>query len=193
MVVVLWILSLTPLAYYYGAPLREASHPQPSDVIVLLSHGQIDGQWLTPEGAQRTWAALELYKSGFAPAIISSGRSHGLDQAELQAKWLMLAGVPGQAIIVERQSLRTYQSAIEVVKILQAHGWHSAVIVTSELDVPRVRGVFRKLGYSNLSFQQVPEFGPPTGMLYYLSGWRAVYHASYEYAALALYKWKGWI
>ena len=187
-------MTLTPLAYYYGSPLREPSWPQSSDVIVLLSHGQVDDQWLSPEGAQRTWAALQLYKSGFAPAIISSGSSHGgLNQAALQAKWLMLAGVPSQAIIVESQSSRTYQSALEVAKILQANRWQSAVIVTSELDVPRIRGVFRKLGYSNLSFQQVPEFDSPTGSLYYHSGWRAFYHATYEYAGLLLYKWKGWI
>ncbi len=104
----------------------------------------------------------------------------------------MLAGVPSQAMIVEQQSLRTYQSAVEVCKILQSHGWHRAVIVTSELDVPRIQGVFRKLGYSDLSFEQVPEFGPPTG-IYYQSGWRAFYHATYEYSALALYKWKGWL
>jgi uncharacterized SAM-binding protein YcdF (DUF218 family) len=159
-----------------------------------MSHGQIDEQWLSPEGAQRTWAALQLYKSGFAHVIISSGSSHGgLDQATLQAKWLMVAGVPSQAIIVERQSSRTYQSAIAVDKILKANGWRSAVIVTSELDVPRIRGVFRKLGYSNLSFQQVPEVAPPNGRLFYHSGWRAFYHATYEYAGLLLYKWKGWI
>ncbi len=192
--VVLGLMTLTPLAYYYGEPLREPSQPQPSDVIVLLSHGQVDDRWLSPEGAQRTWAALQLYKSGFAPVVISSGSSHGgLDQAGLQAKWLMLAGVPSQAIIVERQSSRTYQSAREVAGILKANGWQSAVIVTSELDVPRVRAVFRKLGCTNLSFQQVPEFGPPTGRLFYHSGWRAFYHATYEYAGLLLYKWKGWI
>ncbi len=160
---------------------------------MLLSHGQVDDQWLSPEGAQRTWAALKLYKSGFAPTIISSGSTHGLDQAGLQAKWLMLAGVPSEALVVERQSSRTHESAVEVVRILKEHGWQSAVIVTSELDVPRVRAVFRRLGFSNLSFQQVPEYGPPTGALYYHSGWRAFYHATYEYAALALYKWKGWI
>jgi uncharacterized SAM-binding protein YcdF (DUF218 family) len=163
-------------------------------VIVLLSHGQVDDQWLSPEGAQRTWAALRLYKSGFAPAIISSGSSHGgLDQAGLQAQWLMLAGVPSEAILVERQSSRTYESAVEVVKILKEHKWRSAVVVTSELDVPRVRAVFRKLGFSNFSFQQVPEFGPPSTILYYRSGWRAFYHATYEYAGLLFYKWKGWI
>ena len=193
MLVILGLITLTPLAYYYGSPLREPSRPQPSDVIVLLSHGQVDDQWLSPEGAERTWAALRLYKSGFAPVIISSGSSHGgLDQAGLQAKWLMLAGVPSEAILIERQSARTYASVLEVVKILKANGWQSAVVVTSELDVPRVRGVFRKLGYSNLSFQQVPEFGAPTG-IYYHSGWRAFYHATYEYAGLVVYKWKGWI
>jgi len=128
-----------------------------------------------------------------APVIISSGSSHGgLDQAGLQAKWLMLAGVPAEAVLVERQSARTHDSAREVVNILKANGWQSAVIVTSELDVPRVRGVFHKLGYFNLSFQQVPEFGVPTG-IYYHSGWRAFYHATYEYAGLVLYKWNGWI
>lgn len=187
------VLTLTPLAYYYGDPLREPSRPQPSDVIVLLSHGQIDGQWLSPEGAQRTWAALQLYKSDIAPVIISSGSSPGFDQAQLQAKWLALAGVPASAITVERRSSRTYQSVVEIVRILRANNWHKAVIVTSELDAPRIRKVFRKLGYSDLSFQQVPEFGPPAGWLYYHSGWRAFYHASYEYAALAFYKWKGWI
>ena len=101
--VVLGLITLTPLAYYYGNPLREPSQPQASDVIVLLSHGQVDDQWLSPEGAQRTWAALRLYKAGFAPVIISSGSSHGgFDQAALQAKWLMLGGVPSQAIIIER-------------------------------------------------------------------------------------------
>ncbi len=192
--IALALLTLTPLAYYYGSPLREPSQPQPSDVIVLLSHGQVDDQWLSPEGAQRTWAALKLYKEAFAPVIISSGSSHGgLDQAALQAKWLMLGGVPSQAIIVESRSSRTYQSGLEVAGILKANGRHSAVIVTSELDVPRVRGVFRKLGYSNLSFQQVPEVAPPSASLFYHSGWRAFYHATYEYVGLMLYKWRGWI
>jgi uncharacterized SAM-binding protein YcdF (DUF218 family) len=189
------LLIATPLAYYFGNPLKDPSLPQPGDVIVLLSHGQINDVWLSPEGAQRTWAALRLYKAGYAPAIISSGSSvkQGLDQAGLQAKWLMEAGVPSQAILVERHSSRTYESAVETVNIFKAKGWHRAVIVTSELDVPRVRAVFKKLGVDDLSFEQVAEFAPPSGSLYYASGWRAFYHATYEYAGLLLYKWKGWI
>ncbi len=187
-------LALTRLAYYYASPLRDGSHPQPSDVIVLLSHDQLGDRWLSPEGAQRTLGALELFRRGFAPVIVSSGANlkERHNQAERQANWLALAGIPRDAIIVENRSTRTYESAVEVLKIIRAKRWKSAVVVTSEFDVPRVRAVFRKLGFSNLSFQEVPEFGTPSG-LYYASGWRAFYHATYEYAGLILYKWKGWI
>lgn len=125
--------------------------------------------------------------------IISSGSQHqrGLGQAELQADWLTRAAVPARAILVEGRSTRTYESCIEVSGIMRDHGWNSAVIVTSQMDVPRVRLVFAKLGIS-ASFLAVPEFGPPKGLLY-TRGFDVFYHASYEYAALILYKLKGWI
>jgi len=190
------LLAQTPLAYFYGRPLLEGSHPQPSEVIILMSHGQINASWLSLEGTQRTFAALRLYKMGFAPYIISTGSSlaHQMDQAGLQAKWLELAGVPSDALIVERQSTRTYESAVEVEKILKARGWKSAVVVASEMDIPRIRAVFAKLGVQNLSFEEVPEFRKPSSTtIYYSAGWNVFFHASYEYAGLLLYKWKGWI
>ena len=167
--------------------------PQKADVIVLLSSGQIDDNWLTPDAAQRLLGALKLYRDNFAPVIISSGSQHqrGLGQAELQADWLTRAAVPASAILVEGRSTRTYESCIEVSGIMRDHGWNSAVIVTSQMDVPRVRLVFAKLGIS-ASFLAVPEFGPPKGLLY-TRGFDVFYHASYEYAALILYKLKGWI
>jgi uncharacterized SAM-binding protein YcdF (DUF218 family) len=183
----------TPLAYYYGTPLLEPAITRKADVIVLLSSGQIDDNWLTPDAAQRLLGALKLYRDNFAPVIISSGSQHqrGLGQAELQADWLTRAAVPASAILVEGRSTRTYESCIEVSGIMRDHGWNSAVIVTSQMDVPRVRLVFAKLGIS-ASFLAVPEFGPPKGLLY-TRGFDVFYHASYEYAALILYKFKGWI
>jgi len=190
------LLAQTPLSYFYARPLIEGAHPERSDVIILMSHGQIDNSWLSLEGTQRTFAALRLYKMGFAPYIISTGSSLAdqLDQAGLQAKWLELAGVPHDAIIVERQSTRTYESAVEVEKILKARGWNSAVVVASGMDIPRIRAVFAKLGEQNLSFEEVPEFRKPSSTtIYYSPGWNVFYHASYEYAGLLFYKWKGWI
>src|ERR1700690_4423214 len=102
------LLTATPLAYYYAAPLFVVSDPQKSDVRVLMSSGQIDSDWLTPDASQRTLGALKLYREHYAPVIISTGSQTGagLFQAELQAAWLRRAGVPSEAILVEGRSTR---------------------------------------------------------------------------------------
>jgi uncharacterized SAM-binding protein YcdF (DUF218 family) len=191
------IVILTPISYYIGAPLREPSAPRKSDVIALFSSGQIDDQWLTADAAQRSMGALLLYRNGFAPVIVSSGSQHalGFHQAELQAEWLKRAGVPNSALIVESNSTRTYFSVIELQRIMMQHGWRSAVIVTSELDVPRIRLVCRRLGLNEVSFLAVPvERRPQPGRLTYVSaGLQVLHHAVYEYAGLVLYKVKGWL
>jgi uncharacterized SAM-binding protein YcdF (DUF218 family) len=188
------LLTATPLAWYFGSPLFESSDARKSDVIVLMSSGQIDPNWLTPDAAQRTLGALQLFRKNYAPAIISSGSQHGggLTQAELQAAWLERAGVPATAVVVENRSGRTYESAVEVKRIMAQYGWKSAVVVTSQMDVPRVRGVFRKLGVE-ASYLPVPEFRRPYGFDYFRSGQAMVYHATYEYAGLVYYKLRGWI
>jgi uncharacterized SAM-binding protein YcdF (DUF218 family) len=188
------IVTSTPLAYYYSLPLRETVQPEPSDVIVLMSSGQIGRMWVTPDGAQRTLGALWLYRSGYAPHIISSGshwefKEH---QAERQGEWLQYAGVPESAILVERNSTRTWESAREVAGIMREHGWTKAVIVTSEMDTVRVRLAFEKQGIRP-TFLAVPEIGRPRGILYIPGGLATFYHATYEYAGLVLYKLRGWI
>src|ERR1017187_6830540 len=126
----------TPLAYYYGTPLLEPAITRKADVIVQLSSGQIDDNWITPDAAQRLLGALKLYRDNFAPVIISSGSQHqrGLGQPERQADGWPRAAVPASAILVEGRSTRTYESCIEVSGIMRDHGWNSAVIVTSQMD-----------------------------------------------------------
>ena len=189
------LFTVTPLADYYSAPLYVSSNPQKSDVIVLLSSGQIDGDWLTPDAAQRVLGALKLYREHYASTIISSGSQFqsGNHQAELQAAWLERAGVPREAIIVEGRSSRTYESALEISQIMAQHAWGSALIVTSQMDVPRVRMVFRKQ-HVRASFLAVPEFRKPTNFHVFRSAaFDISYHATYEYLALVMYKLRGWI
>jgi uncharacterized SAM-binding protein YcdF (DUF218 family) len=189
----LMVAASSRLSYFYAQPLITDAMPAKSDVIVLLSHGQTGQDWLSPEGSERTWGALKLYRGGYAPAIVSSGSSPSLhwDQAALQAEWLKLAGVPGEAIIVEQRSHRTYESAVEVARLMREHNWKSLVVVTSRLDVPRVRLVFRKLNLTP-SFLEIPEFGPPRDLFGF--GYLGIfYHASYEYLGLIYYWLRGWI
>ncbi len=192
--VVYILLTATPLAWYYSLPLVVPTDARKSDVIVLLSSGQIDPQWLTTDAAQRTLGALRLFRENYAPAIISSGSQHrqGLEQAELQAAWLERAGVPESAVVVENRSSRTYESSVAVKRIMAQHGWKSAVVVTSQMDVPRVRLVFRKLGVET-SYLPVPEFRKPRTFDYFHTAQAVFYHATYEYAGLVYYKLRGWI
>ena len=181
------------LSHYYAQPLASDGIPQPSDVIVLMSHGQYGREWLSSVGAQRTLGALKLYREGYAPAIISSGSnpSRNWDQAALQAGWLEKAGVPPGAIVVESASRRTRESAVEVARLMRQRGWRSLVIVVSQLDAPRVALVFRKEGLSP-SFLEVPEAGLPADW-FGVSYAGVFYHATYEYAGLVYYWWRGWI
>ncbi|MBV8843544.1 MAG: YdcF family protein [Bryobacterales bacterium] len=182
------LLVTTPLADLYSQPLIVSVQPRKSDVIVLMSSGLIEPDWLTPDGAQRTWGALRLYKEQYAPYILSVGQK----QALIQAGMLELAGVPRDAILVD-QPANTYWSGIAVTRIMREHGWTSAVVVTSEMDVPRVRLVFAKLGMAP-SFLAVPEFRKPTYFHFFRNSASDIaYHATYEYAGLIWYKLNGWI
>jgi uncharacterized SAM-binding protein YcdF (DUF218 family) len=190
------VLISTPLAWYFSAPLREATEQRRSDVIALFSSGQIDPTYATPDAAQRLLGALLLYRQGYAPVIVTSGsnRDVGAYQAETAATWLQRAGVPPSAIVIENRSQRTYESVVQLQRLMHERGWTSAVIVSSEMDIPRIRLVCERLGVK-ASYLGVPWIRPPwPGHLLYLSeGFPVFYHALYEYLALAFYRMKGWI
>jgi uncharacterized SAM-binding protein YcdF (DUF218 family) len=188
------ILTASRLSVYYASFLKsDTAPPRPSDAIVLLSHGQNGPDWLSLIGAQRTLGALKLYHENFAPVIISSGSNpeRHWDQAGLQADWLERAGVPRKALIVERRSHRTYESAVEIDRLMRERGWHNIAVVVSEFDRPRVRLLFQRLGIQ-ASFLEVPESGPPRE-LFSTGYWGVFYHASYEYLGLFYYWYRGWI
>ncbi len=190
------LVAVTPLAWYAGQPLRDAGDPLPADAIVLFSSGQIDDRWLTLDADQRLLGALDLWRRGLAPVIVSSGSEHDHDrrEAELESEWLARAGVPPEALLVESRSTRTYESVAELKAMMRARGWSRLAIVSSDLDVARIRMVCARLGVQ-ASFLGVPEVRPPApGSLLYLgSGYPALYHAMYEYAAILLYRWRGWV
>ncbi len=51
-------------------------------------------------------------------------------------------GVPREALIEETQALDTIQNAYYSVKIMEAHGWHSAEVVSSPSHLPRASLIF---------------------------------------------------
>ena len=105
-------------------------------MIVLLSHGQINDVWLSPRELSAPWAALRLYKAGYAPSLVGSS----LRQGAISRSAGEMANEAGArvAILIERRSSRTIIRR-RSCPYPQSQGWHRTVIVTSELDVPKSR------------------------------------------------------
>ncbi|MDY6783553.1 MAG: YdcF family protein [Cyanobacteriota bacterium] len=135
--------------------LPPASLPQ-ADAIVLLggSLRPISPPRTTVEVSEqgdRVLYAAYLYKQKKAPYIIASGgrvqwRGGGPSEALDMADLLTEIGVPRDAILLEPDSLNTYQNAVNTRKILQQRDFKRILLVTSALHMPRSLAIFKKQG-----------------------------------------------
>lgn len=104
------------------------------------------------EEGDRILYAAKLYREGQAPQVILSGgriawqgggRSEALDMAEL----IVPMGVPKSAIILEPDSLNTYENARNVRQILRQKAIKGPLLlVTSARHMPRSMAIFKKMG-----------------------------------------------
>lgn len=108
--------------------------PQQSDVIIILS----DDNFL----AERASQAAALYRAGWAPRIIASGRQFRVYAgiAELMQHDLVDDGVPAAAVIrFEHRASDTRDEAKGLSSLLAQHGWRRVLLVTSNYHTRRAR------------------------------------------------------
>jgi len=101
--------------------------PKPADVIIVLSTGE-----------DRVAKGVVLYQEGYASKILFTGG--GSDNMGKQAEAL---GVPAGDILLEQDSFTTYTNAKYSLKIIEDHGFKSAIIVTSPYHTKRSGIIFR--------------------------------------------------
>ena len=98
-------------------------------------------------------------------------------------------------MIVENQSNRTWEQGQETAHIAEKQSLHSVILVTSLEHMYRARRVFQKAGLDVIS---APPGGPERGYLT-LKPWSVVARIGglgsvlYEYGAVAIYGWRGWV
>ncbi len=103
--------------------------PEKSDVVIVLSGG----------GIERIEKAVELYKNGYAPYImISNGQEDNLYAAIQQM------GVPVSSIILENNASSTTESAYFTKELMIQHQFQSAIVVSSNFHMRRVKSNFQK-------------------------------------------------
>lgn len=114
----------------------------PSDAICVFGAAEYDGR-PSPVYRARLDHALELYRLGMAPLIITLGGPGGDDYTEgsVGREYLESRGVPEQDIIAETESRNTEEAARRVAIIARANALRRLVIVSDGTHLFRIHAI----------------------------------------------------
>ena len=194
-----------PVASWLSHPLREWESPRHVDAIVILGGGVDDDETPNAGTLYRLFHGLRLFKQGYAPVIILTGgnpANPSVPESEVMAKVAMEQfGIPSSFLVIEREAARTVTQAQATAQIARERGIRSILLITSGLHSYRAARVFRKTGLQVVlpagTKRQVArtQWGiaikiKPYDILLRIGALGAVL---YEYGAIGLYWWRGWI
>jgi uncharacterized SAM-binding protein YcdF (DUF218 family) len=123
--------------------LRAAGHiwvvdetPESADAIIVLGDDNYEGD--------RAMRGAELFKAGWAPRVIASGRylRPYASIAELEEHDLKDRGVPAGAVVrLAHRAANTREECVAIGQLLSEHGWKRVLLVTSNYHTRRARYV----------------------------------------------------
>lgn len=128
------------------APAGNTSLDHFDAIIVLGNPADSDGN-PTPTQLARVTEGVREYERGVAPRLIlTGGAAHNqFVEARVMARTAEAQGIPESAIFVEPEAKDTIQNACYSVRIMKAHGWNSAEVVSSPSHLPRAGLIFSRL------------------------------------------------
>ncbi len=193
LVTVYLILFQSPVPWWLAAPLKVVEPPRPADAIVVLAGGVGESGKAGGGYQERVKQAADLYRQGFAPRMIfSSGYTFVFHETEVMKELAMGLGIPAEAILLETRAANTYESVSGVDAMLQAHGWHSILLVSSPYHMRRALLTWRKQAPGVVVISTpVPEsqfYAHSRGAT--LEQIRGIL---YEYSGILYYWWRGWL
>lgn len=203
-----WLAATPALAHFLGAklegiyaPVDVAALPR-EPVILVLAAGDPDerslpdGDHLNTASLRRTIAAVRIWRES-GGVLIFSGTAFHDERSAVSERMADLArefGVPDSSIVVETDSLNTYENIRNSIRLLDS-AQRPLVLVTSALHMRRAMAVARKLDVHPVpapaDFRARRAFTwrawfPNSGALPML---RLVLH---EWVGLVVYTWRGW-
>lgn len=160
------------------------------------------------EAGDRVLYAAKLYQEGKAPKVVlaggriywkGGGQAEALDMAEL----LKLMGVPESALLLEPDSLNTFENATNVKQVLEQNEIEGPLLlVTSAFHMPRSMAIFEKLGLPVIAAPtdfQVTEVNENAGFLGFVlrllpdvEALNYTTKALKEWIGFSIYRLRGW-
>jgi uncharacterized SAM-binding protein YcdF (DUF218 family) len=143
------------------APTSNTSLPRLDAIIVLGFPADAEGN-PTPVQLARVTEGVREYERGVAPRLILTGGAVANQFAEgrVMAQTAQAEGVPQAAIFVEPEARDTIQNACFAARIMKAHGWRSAEVVSSAPHLPRAGLIFSRLPLEWRTHAAPPLGGP---------------------------------
>lgn len=140
----LWVLWVNGQIRYYA----QRDEARPADAIAVFGAAEYDGR-PSPVLRARLDHALELYKRGLAPLMITLGGGEAMDlhsEGGVGHDYLMAHGVPARAIIAETESDNTEQSAERLAVIARANGLRTIDVVSDGSHLFRIHAICQQDG-----------------------------------------------
>jgi len=136
---VLWVLWVDGQIRYYA----RRDEARPADAIAVFGAAEYDGR-PSPVLRARLDHALELYRRGLAPLIITLGGGEAEDlhsEGGVGHDYLLAHGVPESAIIAETESDNTEQSAERLAVIARENGLRTIDVVSDGSHLFRIHAI----------------------------------------------------
>ena len=135
----------TSLIWRIAEPLELVATPEPSDAIVVFAGGVGESGRAGGGAQERLKRAVDLYKAGYASALIlSSGYVYSFREAEVMRALAVDQGIPAAAIVLEQRASNTYQNVRFVDDILRERAWTRILLVSSPYHMRRALLVWRR-------------------------------------------------
>jgi uncharacterized SAM-binding protein YcdF (DUF218 family) len=128
------------------APASNTALTRFDAIIVLGTSADSDGN-PTPDLLARVTEGVHEYERGVAPRLIlTGGAAHNqFVEARVMARTAQAQGIPAAAIFIEPEARDTIQNACYSERIMKAHGWRSAEVVSRSGHLPRAAMIFSEL------------------------------------------------
>lgn len=119
-----------------------------SDVIVVLG-ARVEGNGAPgPDLTSRVGHAVVVWRAGQAPNIICTGgfKDERLSAAAVCRRLAMQQGVPAAQIFLADGTTNTAEDAQSAARVMAAHGWRTAILVSHPLHIFRALWLFQRAG-----------------------------------------------
>ena len=150
-----WLLLLLLMvagyvAVVYSSIVRQSGRDEsrPADAIVVFGAAEYVGR-PSPVFKARLDHAIDLYKKGLAPVVITTGGA-GADprftEGEVGREYLKAHGIPDDHLIAETQSPDTAESARRVSTIMRTNHMTTCVAVSDGYHIFRIKQMLAREG-----------------------------------------------